>query len=277
MKMNRIILALTIVFLNYYLTSAQISGKVFRDFNANGMKDNSASYNEPFVGGVTVIAYPASGSSQTVISNATTGAYSFTGLTLPVRIEFYPALTDDYSGPIGSANSSSVQFYSANTTLADFGISYPSDYCQSNPTLFVPIYINGRENNSEAFFSFPYNSTGNTPVNTTLARSQEIGSTWGVAYDRKNNKIYTSAFLKRHVAMVDNNGDLKEDLGAIYVMSPTGSPALWLDIATLPGVNVGLSLMPTIAQRKLPTNRSLPSHDPQVFDLINWTVQFSEQ
>jgi hypothetical protein len=61
MKMNRIILALTIVFLNYYLTSAQISGKVFRDFNANGMKDNSASYNEPFVGGVTVIAYPAIG------------------------------------------------------------------------------------------------------------------------------------------------------------------------------------------------------------------------
>ncbi|MFZ1380778.1 MAG: hypothetical protein WAS56_13995 [Saprospiraceae bacterium] len=34
-----------------------------------------------------------------IISNTTTGEFCFTGLTFPVRIEFYPALADDYSGP----------------------------------------------------------------------------------------------------------------------------------------------------------------------------------
>ena len=88
-----------------------------------------------------------------------------------------------------------------------------------------------------------------------------------LAYDRKNQKIYTSAFLKRHVSMVDNNGDSKEDLGAIYVMSPSGTPSLWLDITTL-SIDVGQSLMPTIAARNLPVNRTQPSHDSDVFDLI---------
>lgn len=41
--------------------NAQISGTVFRDYNGNGIKNNSASFNEPFVQGVTVKATLASG------------------------------------------------------------------------------------------------------------------------------------------------------------------------------------------------------------------------
>lgn len=257
---------ITCFFLLTINSKAQISGVIFRDFNANGLKDNSSTFNEPFLGGITVKAYPVTGSVQTTTS-ASNGTYSFTGLNLPARIEFSGYLTGDFSGPFGTFNSTSVQFYSANTTSANFGVNYPTDYCQTNPNLVIPVYINGRETDSEAFFSFPYNSSGQTSVNTTLAKSQEIGSTWGVAYDRKNQKIYTSAFLKRHVSMVDNNGDSKEDLGAIYVMSPSGTPSLWLDITTL-SIDVGQSLMPTIAARNLPVNRTQPSHDSDVFDLI---------
>jgi hypothetical protein len=34
-------------------TQAQVSSTAFRDFNANGMKDNSATFNKPFVEVVT--------------------------------------------------------------------------------------------------------------------------------------------------------------------------------------------------------------------------------
>ena len=39
------------------ITKAQISGTVFRDFNGNGVKDNSASFNEPFIQGITAKEY----------------------------------------------------------------------------------------------------------------------------------------------------------------------------------------------------------------------------
>ena len=37
--------------------NAQVSGVVYRDFNSNGVKNNTASYNEPGVAGITVKAY----------------------------------------------------------------------------------------------------------------------------------------------------------------------------------------------------------------------------
>ncbi|HRH99638.1 MAG TPA: SdrD B-like domain-containing protein [Saprospiraceae bacterium] len=244
---------------------AQISGTVFRDFNANGVQDNSTSFNEPFVSGVTVTAFPASGSIQTAITNSS-GAYSFSGLTLPVRIEFSGYLSGDYSGVSGTENYSSVQFYSAINANANFGINYPNDYCQTDPEIVTPVYYNGRESGTDAFYSFPYSSSGQPPSNTVLAESQETGATWGVAYDRINQKIYTSAFLKRHVSMIDNNGDGTEDVGAIYIMTPSGSPSLWLDFQTL--ADVGQSLMPSITDRGLPTDVTQPSYDVEAYDLV---------
>jgi len=63
----------------------------------------------------------------------------------------------------------------------------------------------------------------------------------------------------------------KEDLGAIYKIPTSGSPSLWLDVTTL-GVDVGMTLMPTIATRALPipatTSDLAASHDTQVFSLV---------
>ncbi|MBK8721369.1 MAG: hypothetical protein IPL95_03535 [Saprospiraceae bacterium] len=250
------------------IISAQISGTVFRDFNSNGVKNNSSTFNEPFVQGVTIKAYNTAGALVGTTTSGANGTYSFTGLTLPLRIEFTNYLVGDYSSSVGTGNNTSVQFYSAATTTANFGVNYPSDYCQTDPAIVTPVYVNGRQSGTEAFYSFPSSATGQTSAtnNTLLAQSQEIGSTWGVAYDRVNQIIYTSAFLKRHVSLVDNNGDGKEDIGAIYTMSPSGSPSLWLDFQSL--ADVGLSLMPSITTRALPTDKTQPSHDGAVYDLV---------
>jgi hypothetical protein len=248
--------------------NAQISGSVFRDFNANGQRNNTASFTEPFVSGVTVQAVDNLGVIQTQITNVT-GAYSFVGLTLPIRIEFSGFQIGDFSAPMGTGSKSNVQFYTAASTTAHFGIQYPHHYSQNNPDMVTPCYVNGRAigAGTEAIVKFPYTALDQTNENTYLAQASDVGSTWGIAYDREKQKIYAAAFVKRHVSLNDNNGDGKEDIGAIYSLSTTGSPALWLDLTTL-GIDVGSSLMPTIVQRDLPTDKTDASHDAAVFDLV---------
>ena len=114
----------------------QVSGTVFRDYNANGTKEVSTSFYEPGVQAVTVTAYPPSGATQTTATSAS-GTYSFTGLTLPARIEFTGLGVSDFSSAFGSGSGSSVQFVTAASTAVDFGINYPSDYCHADPQLAV--------------------------------------------------------------------------------------------------------------------------------------------
>ncbi len=272
MKMKVTLLLAYLMLLGLNL-QAQVSGVVFRDFNANGEKDNISTYNETFVKGITVTAYPTSGSSQTTTTDAN-GAYSFTGLTLPVRIEFSGYASFDYSAPIGTSNNSSVQFYSATTTTANFGINYPQHYTSStNPYYIVAQFEANRPPASNslatAMLKQQYSVRGNDDTNyaPSIAKTSEIGSTWGVVYDRKNSLIYTSTFVKRHASMIDNDGDGTEDIGAIYVMTTSGSPMLWKDLSTL-GIDFGVSLMPSITTRSLPLTLTGPSHDELIYPLV---------
>lgn len=79
---------LMLLMLTASVLKAQISGLVFRDFNANGIKENTTTYNEPGIGGMTIKAYNSAGTLVGTTTSSSTGAYSFTGLTLPLRIEF---------------------------------------------------------------------------------------------------------------------------------------------------------------------------------------------
>ncbi|MBK8886479.1 MAG: hypothetical protein IPN46_07955 [Saprospiraceae bacterium] len=54
-----------------------------------------------------------------------------------------------------------------------------------------------------------------------------LGAVWGVAYNRETGDIFTSALAKRHAAMIDNDGNGVEDLGAIYIKTTAGTPTLW--------------------------------------------------
>ena len=252
---------------------AQISGIVFRDLNANGTREASATYTEPFIQGITVTAFPSSGTTQTTTTNSN-GSYSFTGLTLPARIEFSGFLTDDYSGNVSSGNLSSVQFYSAATTTANFTLNYPQQYTSStNPQYVVSQFEANRPPASEplakAMLIQSYNTRGNSSATyaPSIAKTSEIGGTWGIAYDRQRSLIYAAALVKRYAAMIDNNGDGKEDIGAIYSMTTSGSPMLWKDLSTL-GIDFGLSLMPSVSTRNLPLSITGPTHDPLLYPLI---------
>ena len=86
---------------------SQISGTVFRGFNENGTQDVTTSYNEVGVAGVTVIAYNNLGEVGSTTTSAT-GSYTFSGLSLPLRIEFSGYTIGDYSSAVGTSNQSSV-------------------------------------------------------------------------------------------------------------------------------------------------------------------------
>ena len=128
--------------------TAQISGTVFRDFNGNGTKDNTASFNEPGVAGITVTAYNAAGAVLGTTVSGTSGAYSFTSGQIAsgtkVRIEFTGWSNGDFPAPFGSGNETSVQFVTAPTATCNFGVNYPREYVDnSNPKVIIPGYVNG--------------------------------------------------------------------------------------------------------------------------------------
>ncbi|MBN8682228.1 MAG: choice-of-anchor E domain-containing protein, partial [Chitinophagales bacterium] len=255
----------------------QVSGMVFQDFNADGVRQSGSSYFEPGQSGIVVVAYNTAGATLPVTytgggsATNSTGEYSVPSATIgQVRLEF--VLPDGFTyASNGVSGGTTVLFPTSGTQ--NLAVNYPKRYCQNSPDLVTPCFVNGRpaisSANDDVIVRYPYSASGTTHAvnNTYLAQAAETGATWGIAYDRTTQYIYTSAFLKRHVGLRDNDADGKEDLGAIYRLSTSGSPVFWLDLATL-GVDVGLSVMPTIAARGLPNNNLQESNDPDVFALV---------
>lgn len=253
--------------------AGQLGGMVWQDYNENGIQDT---YETIGVQGLTVTVFTNSGTSFTTTTDSY-GKYVFTQtLTYPVRIEFTNIPAGMAPTFNGTNSHTTVQFISAATCAANLGLNYPSDYCQNDPNVATPIYYNGIVGTSDAIRRFPYTATGtNWSLLTPLAATQQIGSAWGMAYAKKSQKLYTSAFLKRHVALKDNNADGTGDLGAIYVKDsvnktvPLVPTSLWLDVANPAGlnINVGTSLIPTEAIRNLGGLYS-PSCDSVVYNLV---------
>jgi hypothetical protein len=136
------ILFITLIFVASSLPMfAQVSGTVFRDFNANGVKDNTATFNEIGMAGTVVTAYNAAGAAIASYTCTATGTYSmpasgtaydgmmgsntgFVAAATAVRLEFTSIPTLYYATMGGT----SVRFVTAPATLIDFGINYPNDY-----------------------------------------------------------------------------------------------------------------------------------------------------
>jgi hypothetical protein len=261
-----------------YVANAQVSGTVFRDLNANGTKDNTASFNEIGIKDVTVKAYDATGAEVGTTTTSATGTYSFTGLTLPLRVEFTNFGSSSlYPASQGTNNTSSVQFYTAATTTADFAVNNPAHYSQPNPNLATPKHLTGNPfaagtnmANDPALYRFPNTATGNaqsggTPT-TTLGTQSQLGSTWGVAYDRNRKKLFLASVYKRHAPLGPG-----ETGGRIYFIdnpnsaSPT-APAKFVDLVSDLAISVGT--IQTNSARGLPANKSTATEDPTSFSQV---------
>ena len=250
---------------------ADISGKVFHDFNANGTFDTGTSFNEVGMAGVTVKAFDATGAQVgTAATTNADGSYTLTGLTASTdyRVEF--SWAQSWLKP-GTAGGTSVQFVKDGTTGVNMAVGNPGQYCQSNPTIVTSELMSGASNQASTFRSilgWPYDASGTVAANpgviTTLSNKNQTGAVYGLAYSRTEKRLFASALLKRHVGLLGSDAG---NLGAIYAVDPfsgVANASLWLDVTTL-GINVGAIGSDTA--RGLGAYDSA-SHDDDAFDAV---------
>lgn len=255
-------------------TWGQVSGVVYRDFNANGTRDNN---NELGVGGVTVTLYNSSGvagSTTTSLAPAALGQYTLTPSGVgPYRVQFSNLPAGYVSGPHGSQSGTSVQFIS-NATQANvnFGVNYPADYCEDAPMLAVACYVNGDPTsssstngnnpaNADALITFPYTASGIISKGGTAPSKEitagKVGAVWGLTYQPATQTLFSASVVKRHAGF----GPL--GIGGIYKTNiQTGLTTNYIDLNTI-GINVG-----ALARPGLPADRTQASQDASAYDAV---------
>ncbi|MBL7783927.1 MAG: hypothetical protein JNM22_22010, partial [Saprospiraceae bacterium] len=255
-------------------TSGQLGGTVFNDYDADGVKDAGETFGTP---GVIVTVFDCNGNTATTTTDADGKWTISTSLTYPVRVEYsnLPAYVGANGTPNGTDGRTTVQFINTADCSVDLGVLSPSDYCQTTPDIFLPCFVNGdplpggsNAGTYDAFIRLTYGATGLSPAITHVASASQVGTLWGVAYDKKRNKVYSSAVLRRHTGL----GPL--GLGGIYQVNPTtNATSTFVDVQGTLGINVGgLAGGPffgvTNTSRGLSTNPLTPTHDSLAFAQI---------
>ncbi len=248
-----------------------IGGHAFQDFNYNGLDDQLGAG----LAGLEVYLFTCglSGESELVETAITdlNGDYFFSNLVdgQEYRVEFSIPETQSFleSGFNATDSRTSVQFVTSPSCDINIGMANPDDYCEDDPKLIIPCYVNGdplasgsQSATEEALVCFNTSYEGTRPAPTKLAIAQEIGSTWGITYNKKTETIYTSAVLKRHVGL----GTL--GIGGIYKIDMSGADPVvepFIDLNQL-GANIGTYA--SNSERGLSADVNLPSNDPQAFD-----------
>jgi uncharacterized repeat protein (TIGR01451 family) len=241
------------------MAAGTISGTAYSDLNANGVMD----VGESGVGNITVTAYDPSGVAQGGATTAADGKYTLNATgTGAYRIEFTNIPTYDWPGAKGSQNGSNIQFVPDGTTAnVNIGLQTPRNYCQANPKLATPVYVNGNASSANAaMFSVGYDGA----AKATIAKQSDIGSTWGLAYQRETGKLYAAGTVKRHAGL----GSL--GLGGIYVFnSPNGAGAAvpFVDLDAAP-FNINFGALGNNAARGLPAGVTTMNNDAAAYSAV---------
>ena len=217
-----------------------IEGKVWEDWNFNGVMDE---FDTIGVNGVEVQLFDCAGNMIGSTTSDNNGYYlldggntTFSGNANDLyRIEF--VLPDSISSwaketQTGIDNGSSVQFVKIGDT-ANFGLSAPADFCQSNPLLVTNCFIEG-DNTGTGDVLLSYASQSPSSFNHESIANQ-IGTTYGLAFQRASNNLFASAFLKRFAGFESSPGSI------FRIPNPKDgvtSGAEFLDINTLFGSDV---------------------------------------
>ena len=236
-----------------------ISGRVFQDFNENGIYDtNGGTADAPEsvdvgVANVTITAYDALGVQRGTAITAANGTFSLTAAgTGPYRVEFtsIPAgfapsarSTDSVTGGTSTNAGSTVQFLNdGNTPNVNLAINRPQDFCDNNPAICSQFYAVGSLNVPGSIFTVPYSAgstrtTGGNPVDdfktpgaVSHATSSQVGTTFGLAYRRSSRTLFAAAFMKKHAKFGPGG------TGAIYQLDrSTGAVSEYTNLNTIFG------------------------------------------
>jgi hypothetical protein len=275
-KMHAVITALLMVVC--FTANSQISGTVFRDFNANGIRNDGTSGTplEPFLANITVKATLVNGSVFTTTTNAS-GTYSFSVAQIPaasqVRIEFSGIDSTDANAFQGTGNGTNVQFVTAPSATVNYAASYPGWYSNTmNPWIATARSTVGNASAVGANQSgtFPnlyvrrYNASGDGTATTNTNQNQYTGPVFGEAFQRESRKLFLASYFKRFCGFGPGG------IGGIYsttltdtALGTTANPSLFVNVSTI-GINVGTD----VASRGLVSDPTLPSNDVNAFSEV---------
>ena len=241
--------------------SNEIKGTVFMDYNTNGIQEQF----DNGVSGVTVKAYNANNAQLATAITNSNGNYTLNiNDGQQVRLEFSNIPSGLQSDPFASMIGSTIRFVLSPNCGVNLGLYNPEDFCQSSPAIAIPCYVNGdplaggTAGDADVLVSFNYYNTGQGVMPNHVAVGKEMGSVWGLAYNKESQKLFSAAFLKRFMGL----GEL--GLGGIYVTDFTQNPPVnqnFIDLGDL-GVDVG-----TIGPRDLPSGNNA-SVDAEAFEKV---------
>jgi hypothetical protein len=236
-----------------FSTKAQISGTVFKDFNNNGLFDNTAT-SFPFEKGAANVVVNAYNSANVLFTATTspTGTYTIAAPAGSYRIEFVtPSGLQNGVGSNAAVASSNtdIQFITAPAATVNYGLASGEWYVtNNNPFIATNVISSGDPNGGgtsgtrDNLFVLPYSlpATGTLgafdPAQAQREVHSTLGSVFGLAYQKSTNTLLNSAYYKRHAAFGPNGID------AIYKTQVTAGnpavPSLLVKVSTI-GINVG--------------------------------------
>jgi hypothetical protein len=260
--------------LTNFSATAQISGTVFKDFNNNGLYENTAT-TFPFEKGLpaaTVNVYNATNVLVGTTTTTATGTYTIAVAAGSYRVEFVSnsgSFNGSSSSSTAGSSNSDIQFVTAPIANVNYGAASSDWYAISaNPFFATNLASAGAANgganaNRTNLMVMPYSmpQTGTTgqfdAAQTQVETNASLGSIFGLAYQKSTNTLVMSAYYKRHVGFGTGG------IGAIYKSQVTsGNPAvptLLVNVSNI-GINVGADTRvttPTSDPNYLPVNNGV--------------------
>jgi len=215
----------------------EISGKVFEDTNYDGVI-NEAIVNG--IAGVQVSIFDEGADALQVVTSDVNGLFQFSALQPDVeyRVEFLipPAISNVFKPTsAGDSNATLVQFVIPGQAV-NLGLANPLEFVESNPPVVTPCYVEGASSDVDIVVKFFYNNEGTATLDkTSITESHMAGSLWGLAYDKFEKKLFSSAVLKAHIPLGDRG------LDAIYLIDPFSGIANatpWIELTDDLGISV---------------------------------------
>jgi hypothetical protein len=221
--------------------AGELGGQAFFDYDNDGVHDATETQGQA---GITVTATDKNG----VVYTTTTDDLGKWKLSIPtteycVRVE-YSNIPTSLRNSSTIAGATTTQFYNSSSCNADLGLLNIADFSQANPKVYVPIWANGDPANPAnatkyAISTFNYNTVGDPIGGGQISNSGVIpysygGSLWGIAWDRTNKKIYSSAILRRHTGLG------VAGIAGVYQYDPVANTYTSFDLAATTGQNFGI-------------------------------------
>jgi len=271
--------------LNPSCGSGALGGRVFADYDLDGLQGGS----EKGLKNVSVKIYNDAQNLVTTATSDINGNWLASGLTdgQKLRIEYdystFPTPIGYKLGKKAGSAGTTVQFATVPSCANNLGLFLEEIYSEPNPVVASIRFMNGDISSTDEcsgaeqylVITFNYDATNeqfgtegfNVPVDRGVAKAKEVGSVWGMAWNKYTGHIYTSAFLRRHAGMGPNG------IGAIYRSIQTAPGGAWttsllIDLAAA-GYDLGQGDMDYSASgRGLPACKNDPSRDIAAFSLI---------